>query len=286
MEYSTDILSLLQSLELQRVAGLKKFALIALFALFVLFINILFFIKFRSNFVPSLLFGFIILVGSYYILNTKYKTNIQNILIPKLISKIDPDARYEKENSVDIDSLNGLKFFSHKIEKADSSGKVFLKEAGKNVSFSFVTLESMKTDTEEGEHFTKRFDGLIIKLDLGENYTGIHLLGDGEKKAEFEAGDYLNPPHMGLKLVRNFTDYKLYSEDGVSRLNAKVVEKILSLREDIGKDLWAVFDKNSVFIFVDGLDDSFEVSLFQNLKLEDFVGQYVKLLKTLRVLIL
>ncbi len=283
MEYSTDILSLLQSLELQRVAELKKFGIIALF---VILVNILFFIKFRSNFVPSLLFGSIVLVGSYYLLNTKYKTNLQNTLIPKLIQKIDSDASYEKESSVDIDSLNGLKFFSHKIEKADSNGKVYLKKAGKKVSFSFVTLESMKIDTEEGEHFTKRFDGLIVKLDLGENYTQMHLLGDGEKRAEFEAGDYLNPSKMGLKLVGSFADYQLYSEDGVSRLNTKVVEKILSLRKDIGKDLWAAFDKNGVFIFVDGLDDSFEVSLFQNLKLEDFVGQYVKLLKTFKVLIL
>ncbi len=282
MEYSTDILSLLQSLELQRTAELKKFGIIALF---VILANILFFIKFRSNFVPSLLVGSIILMGSYYLLNTKYKNGVQNSLIPKLIQTMDSDARYEKESSIDINSLNGLKFFSHKIEKADSSGKVFLKDADKKASFSFVILESMKIDTEEGEHFTKRFDGLIIKLELGENYTKMHLLGDGEKRAEFEAGDYLNPPHMGLKLVGSFANYQLYSEDGVNRLDVSVVKKILGLREDIGKDFWAVFDKNSVYIFVDGLDDSFEVSLFQNLKLEDFIVEYVALLISIKKLL-
>ncbi len=279
MEYSTDILSLLQSLELQRVAGLKKFALITLF---VLFINILFFIKFRSNFVPSLLFGTIVLVGSYYALNTKYKTNIQNTLIPKLIQKIDPDAKYEKESSIDIDSLNGLKFFSHKIERSDSSGKVFLKKA----SLSFVTLESMKTDTEEGEHFTKRFDGLIIELKLGENYNQKYLLGKGEKRAEFEAGDYINPPHMGLKFVGSFSDdFSLYSEDGENRLKNDIEDELIEFKRDIKKDFWAIFEKDRVYLLVDDISSSFELSLFKNLKIESFVLEYVQLLKSIKKLI-
>ena len=282
MEYGTDILSLLQSFELQRVAWLKKFGLIALI---VVLLNILFFIKFRSNFLPSLLFGFIILVGSYYILNTKYKKQLQNALIPKLIEKVDPNFRWEKDKKIDIELLNRLKIFSHKIETITSDGEVILQDAGKKVNLSFVILESMKIDTEEGEHFTKRFDGLIIELKLGKNYNQKYLLGEGEKRAEFEAGDYINPPYMGLKFVGSFGDFSLYSEDGESRLEDTIVQKLIEFKKENKKDFWAIFEKDRVYILVDDMHNTLEFSLFQTLETQNFILEYVKLLKNVKKLI-
>lgn len=285
MEYSTDILSLLQSLELQRAAELKKFGLIALF---VLFVNILFFIKFRSNFLPSLLFGFIVLTGSYYVLNTKYKIQVQNTLIPKLIQKIDTDFSYHKDRDIDINLINRLKFFSHTIENKESDGTVSVDVGKRKASFSFVTLESAKTDTEEGRHYTKRFEGLFVELDLASSYDQIYLISPNSNKTpQFEAGDYINPPHMGLELVGALSDdMRLYSKDGKNLLKNDVVKRVLKFKENLKKDIWVIFEKDRAYILVEGISNRFEISLFSSLKTQNFVGQYIKLLKTIKELLL
>jgi len=74
MNYTQDILNLINDLELLRVAELKKFGSIALVLAFIAFI---FFIKFRSNFLPVLGLIFFILAGSYYYLNNNYKTKVE-----------------------------------------------------------------------------------------------------------------------------------------------------------------------------------------------------------------
>ncbi len=284
MEYSTDILNLLQSLELQRTQELKKFGMIAVF---VLIINILFFINFRSNFLLSLAGGFLVLVGSYYVINNNYKAQVENTLIPKLIQKIDSNFSYTKDAKVDLDLINSFKFFAHKIEKGQSSGNISTKVDKKNADFSFVNLESMRVDTENGEHFTKRFEGLFLTFDDDSSYDQNYLIAPRKKEIPtFEAGDYLNPPNMGLKLVGSLSDdMVLYSQNAQSRLNDEIVQKVLNFGRDLKRQSWIIFDKNRVYIFVEDMSGGFEVSLFLSLMDQNFVGEYVKLTKAVKELL-
>ncbi len=284
MEYSTDILNLLQSLELQRTQELKKFGMIAVF---VLIINILFFINFRSNFLLSLAGGFLVLVGSYYVINNNYKAQVENTLIPKLIQKIDSNFSYTKDAKVDLDLINSFKFFAHKIEKGQSSGNISTKVDKKNADFSFVNLESMRVDTENGEHFTKRFEGLFLTFDDDNSYDQNYLIAPRKKEIPtFEAGDYLNPPNMGLKLVGSLSDdMVLYSQNAQSRLNDEIVQKVLNFGRDLKRQSWIIFDKNRVYIFVEDMSGGFEVSLFLSLMDQNFVGEYVKLTKAVKELL-
>ena len=284
MEYGTDILNLLQSLELQRTQELKKFGMIVIF---VLIVNILFFINFRSNFLLSLAGGFLVLVGSYYVINNSYKAQVQNTLIPKLIKKIDPNFTYSKDDKVDLDLINSFKFFAHKIEKGQSSGSIGIKTGKKSADFSFVTLESMRVDTEGTEHFTKRFEGLFLTLDDEGSYDQNYLIAPRKKETPtFEAGDYLNPPEMGLKLVGSIADGKvLYSQNAQSRLNSEIVQKVLNFCKDLKRESWIIFDKNIVYIFVENISGGFEASLFLSLMDQNFIGEYVRLTKAVKELL-
>lgn len=284
MEYSQDILSLLQSLELQRVAALEKFALIALF---IFLINFVSFFKFNLNFLPVLGLSFFVLVGSFYMLNTKYQTTVERDLIPKLVKGIDPNFSYIRDKHIDLEDINSLKYFSHNIDNIDSDGTIQVDLNGKSAALSFVILESINVDTEEGEHETKRFDGAIILLDLATSYDQKYLLNAEKSKiVDFEAGDYINHEKMGLKPVKVLDDnFMLYSENGNSLLDESLIKKVLEFRANLKADSWVVFSGNHGYIFVDGIKGGFEFSLLKSLKEQYFVGNYTHLLKRVKSLI-
>ena len=277
MENTQEILSVLNTLELQRVAELKKFGIIALV---VLFVNLLFFIKFRSNFLPSLGLGFIVLVGSYYFINTKYKNQVQTSLIPKMLKEVDSDYKYNSNIKINLNKLNDLKFFSHKLDESQSEARVSLMSNNQTLNFWFLTLESAKIDGDEGRHGTKRFEGLFVELELSNGVNQKYLIGQKtERTPVFEAGDYLNPPHMGLKLVGTLSDdWLLYSENGTSNLRNDFLEKLKLFKEKLKVPMWVIFDKNRVYILSQSVKGNFEISLFSSLKNDSFVKNYVELL--------
>ncbi len=284
MEYSTEILSLLQSLELQRVATLEKFAMVAIF---VFLINFLFFFKFNSNFLPILGLSFFVLVGSYYMLNTKYKTAVERDLLPKLVKGIDSDFNYLSDEHISLEDINSLKYFSHEIENLDSDGTIKVEKNEKSAGLSFITLESINVDTEEGEHETLRFDGAIVAVYFPNSFDQKYLLSSKNSKTpQFEAGDYLNPQKMGLKAVNAMAeDLILYSENGNSLLDNALIKKVLDFSADLKTKSWAIFSGNNVYIFVEGIKGGFDISLFKNLKEQYFVANYTHLLKRVKGLV-
>lgn len=284
MEYSTEILSLMQSLELQRVAFLEKFAIIALI---VFLINFLFFFKFNSNFLPVLGLSFFALIGSYFFLNTKYKTAVESDLLPKLVKVIDSDFNYLSHEHINLEDINSLKYFSHKIENIMSDGTIKVEKNNKSAGLSFVTLESVNIDTEEGEEEINRFDGAVVVLNLLSSFDQKYLLSaKNSKTPEFEAGDYLNPQKMGLKAVKAVDEnFILYSQSGKSSIDSDIIKKVLVFREDLKTDNWAIFSGNQVYIFVEGIKGGFDISLFKNLKEQYFVANYTHLLKRVKGLI-
>lgn len=282
--FNNEILSLLQSLELQRVATLEKFAIIAIF---IFFINFLFFFKFNSNFLPVLGISFFLLIGSYYVFNTKYKTAVERDLLPKLVKAVDSDFDYLSDEHLKLEDINSLKYFSHKIENIESDGTIKVEKNSKSAGLSFVTLESVKIDTEEGEHKTTRFDGAVVALDLPSSFDQKYLLSAKKSQTpEFEAGDYLNPEKMGLKAVKPINEvFVLYSEDGNSVLDESLIKKVLNFKADLKTKIWAIFNKNRLYIFVEGIKGGFDISLFKNLKEHYFVANYTHLLKRVKGLI-
>ena len=279
MNYTQDILNLINELELLRVAELKKFGSIALVLAFIAFI---FFIKFRSNFLPFLGLGFFILVGSYYYLNNNYKTKVEHALMPKLISLVDKDFIYKDNSKVDLELINSFKLFSHKIENADSNSVVIIEKDGKSAQISSVVLESVKVDTEEGEHESERFDGAFVVLDLKKSFDQRYLLSPKDSLIEFEAGDELNPLYMGLKPTGiSFGKISLYSQNHKSSLDRALLEKLISL----SSDLKAVFDKDKIYLFVKGVGSKFDVSLFSSLKEQNFFDEYVKFLNLIKTIL-
>jgi hypothetical protein len=280
MEYSQELLTLIQSLELQRVAELKKFGAIAFI---VLIINLIFFMKFRSNFLISLGLGFFVLVGSYYAINSTYKDKVQTLLLPKMINSIDPDFKYEKKSSITKETINSWKLFSHEIDELYNSGTV----SSDGISFSFIALESSNTDTEEGRHESRRFDGVIVYKDL-KNAVDQSYLISAKKVAttEFEAGDFINASHMGLKKVKDLSDTRvLYSQSGTSTLDDDMIKKIELFTQGIKRENFVVFKATNLYILVDGINENYSISLIHSLESQGIIQGYVGLIKEVQKLL-
>lgn len=284
MEYSTEILSLIQSLEVQRIATLEKFAMIAIV---IFLINFLFFFKFNSNFLPVLGLSFFALIGSYFFLNTKYKTAVESDLLPKLVKAIDSDFNYLSDEHIKLADINSLKCFSHEIKNLDSDGTIKIEKNSKSAGLSFVTLESVNVDTEEGEHETNRFDGAVVVLNFENSFDQKYLLKAKKSKTpQFEAGDYLTTKNMGLKPVNAVSmELMLYSQSGNSSLDAEIVKKVLEFSADLKSASWAIFTGNRVYIFMEDIKGGFDISLFKNLKKQYFIANYTHLLKRVKGLI-
>jgi hypothetical protein len=280
MNYTQGILNLIQELELLRVAELKKFGSIALVFAFIAFI---FFIKFRSNFLPLLGLGFFIIVGSYYYLNNNYKTKVENTLMPKLIALVDKDFVYNKDGKVDLELINSFKLFSHEIKNENSNSVVSIEKDGKSAKISSIVLESVRMDTEEGEHETKRFDGAFVILDLKKSFDQKYLLSPKDKGVDFEAGDDLNSGHMGLKPTAITVDkLLLFSEDGKSSLDNSIIDELSKTASNIK----AVFDKDKIYLFADGVGSSYNISLFSTLKEQNFFDKYALFLRSVKELLI
>ncbi len=273
MEYSGELLSLLQSLELQRINELKKIAFI--FSIIIL-IGILFFIKFRSNFLIFLVLGFVILLGNYYILNENYKDRVKTVLLPNIIDNIDPDFSYRKATILNKKTINNWKLFSHQIDELYQNGSI----SSSLVSFSFMKLESANIDTEEGRHESKRFDGVIVKIDLKNGVDQSYLISTKNRATpEFEGGDFLNSAHMGLKLSKDLSEKRaLYSEDGICSISDEILEKIEKFTVAIQKDNFVVFDKNTLYILVDGISENYTISLMSSIKSQGIIKSYATMI--------
>ncbi len=284
MEYGTDILNLLESLELQRIEELKKFSIIAVF---ILIVNILFFIKFRSAFFITLVAGILVLAGSYYLINSSYKSRVENTLIPKLIQKIDSDFSYKRDEKIDLNLINSFKFFSHKIDKEIGSGVFVLNSQGRYLKIWLTKFQSIKIDTEEGEHPTDRFNGAYLVLDMPYSVDQRYLLTKDRYKIDiFEAGDYLNRANMELTLVGTLDgDWSLFSEDGDSNLRDDIFNKLRLFSQGVDRELSAIFSKDKLYIFIDNMDIELNISIFNPIFNSSFVRGYNRLFKEAKELI-
>ncbi len=279
MEYSQEILSLIQNLELQRLAEVRKFVTIGaiIFAL-----AFLFFIKFRSLLLPFLMLSFFVLAGSFYYLNNNFKKSVESTLLPKLIKAIDKDFDYSPNASIDKSQINEFKYFSHNIDDMQSSGTISIKDA----KLSFINLNSVKVDTEEGEHESKRFDGAVLVVDNIKNDQTYLLVKNDNQNSKFEAGDVLNPKNMGLKHVKTLQNgYELFSNDGSSTLSDEMVAKVDEFTRDLELPSFAIFSKDKLYVFVDGMRGGFDMMLFRSLKESYFIGNYSELLKRVKKVI-
>jgi hypothetical protein len=279
MNYTPELLSLFQFLELERIAELKKFGSIAIVVIaIVLFV----FLKFRSNLLISLAFGFIILVVSHYIVTTNYTKKIQSVLMPKIIKSIDSDFKYLKDSSIELNTINSWKLFSHELDASYSSGSV----VSKDVSFSFLELESSTIDTEEGRHERKRFDGIIIELKDQKPFDQRYLISAKKIATDsFEAGDFINKSHMGLKLVQELpNDLALFSQDGKSMIDNSLLEKLQKFQNNIKKEIVAICENSKVYILVDGINDNYTASLFKPLQKQGIVQGYAMLIGDIKEL--
>jgi hypothetical protein len=279
MQYSQEILSLIQNLELQRLAEVRKFGSIALVVVALAF---LIFFKFRSSFLPYLLVGFIVLIGSFYMLNSNYMKSVKSSLLPKLVKAIDKDFDYSPDVSIDVSRVNDLKYFSHNIGDIESSGTISIEDA----KLSFVKLNSVKVDTEEGEHESLKFDGAVLVVDGVKSDQNYLIVKNSNQNREFEAGDNLNVKNMDLKPVKALKDgFKLLSADGKSTLNEDMIEKVIEFTHDLEMQSFAIFSKDKLYIFVDGMQGGFDMSLFKSLKESYFIGNYSELLKRVKKVI-
>ncbi|MCH9814555.1 MAG: hypothetical protein K0U47_11515 [Epsilonproteobacteria bacterium] len=284
MEYTQDIVALIHTLELQRASELKRFGFITLF---IVLVNIFFFFKFRTNFLLTVGLGVIVLIVSFYLINNRYTNEVNHTLLPQLVKHADIDLIYDADYQVDVEILNHIKLFSHKIENRESSGAIKYQLDEKSISCAFVTLESVKIDTEEGEHFTKRFEGLLLEVDFALSFDQTYLISSQNGKlSQFEAGEYLNPSHMGLEVVSILKDdWTLYSKDAQNHLPSVLLEKLIVLKERLGREVWVVFESNRAYVLIDGITKQYNISLFHTMKGENFIDRYLLLFNAIKGLI-
>jgi len=279
MQYSQEILSLIQNLEFQRLAEVRKFAAVGAV---VVALTFLFFIKFRSLLLPFLIVSFFVLAGSFYFLNTNFKKSVESSLLPMLVKAIDKDFEYSSKSSVNSSELNELKYFSHQIENIDSSGTISIEDA----KLSFINLNSIKVDTEEGEHPTSRFEGAVLVVDGVKSDQTYLIVKNSNQNREFEAGEYVNTKNMGLKPAMALKDgYKLLSNDGNSTLSQELIDKVINFTAGLELQSFAILTNGKFYIFVDGMKGGFDISIFKNLKESYFIGNYSELLKRVKKVI-
>lgn len=282
--YSNDLLRIIDQLELLRIDSLKSFGFIVVA---VVLINLFFYFKVRGNFIFTFGLGLAVLLGAYYQYNEKYRKEVQAMLMPKLAYQIDPSLMYNPNQQVDIYLINRLRFFSHTIRNQMDEGSLTYRAKNGNSAVVFpVKLESVKTDINEGKHYTPRFEGSFITLDLNRQYGQTYLIGPKLNRTPLlEAGDSLTPPHMGLREVMQIDrDWMLYSPDGTVRLSEKLLTALKSFKQSVNDNAYVIFEGNHLYILLESRYKGVEISIFRSLKSSTFLDDKAALIEEIKAL--
>jgi hypothetical protein len=190
---SGELLTLIDG---QRAIYLKNF--LTIFSISIVALTLLYY-QAKHIFPYALSIALFLNLGSFMFFNNKYKTFVQEKLIPSIEKEY--KGRYHKQNYLNLDTINSFNIFSHDANSLKSEGYIKNDES----ITEFLTISFVKKDTEENEIENTLFSGKVVitTKDLPEPKC--------QKDEYFEAGEKLKSANKRCKIHHDGKFYYFYS---------------------------------------------------------------------------
>lgn len=207
--------------------------------------------------------GFILYSCKAGSLAKTYRAAYKAAVVPELLGRIDGSLRHDSERGIDAATFVATELFAEAPDRYSSEdliegtfGKTFLRLAEVNAEKRQTTTDS-KGNTRTT--YTKIFRGILFIADFNKHFQGRtfvfpdvaeNLLG-GFGRFFQKLGGRVETDLIRLEDPAFESAFAVYATDGIEArylLSASLMQRLLALREQFGRELRVAFKESSIVI--------------------------------------
>jgi len=274
--YNTDLLPVLQELELERreIKNTLIYPTVGLGSVALLLIVF----AYQAG-IQTLVLTAVTGTGVWVWFKTKasreYRAKFKTQVIGKILRYIDPEFRYSPYGRMDRNEFIGTGIFNRTPDRFHGEDLISGKDDQTAFSFSEVTAQYYVRDSKGRRHLRNLFKGLMFKADfhkdfksrtvilpdVGEKYLGV--IGKAFQKLNFTRSGITE-----MESVEFEKEFVVYSNDSLEAryiLSPSFMEKLLACKERLDLDISLSFYKSNIYIAIPVTKDFFEPGLFKTI---------------------
>ena len=285
--YKNNMIPSLIPLEKERKIIVRKFFsyLTITIASSILFVGLLLFLfSIEKGIIYSIISVLFIInlftIGiTYETISRRYKKKFNVDIIQKLIHFIDPTLTYEKYKSINLYSFEESNIFLKHVDEHEGSDLIYGKIGETKIEFSnlHTQYESKIKSRDGGTETTLNtiFSGIFFVADFNKNFiTSLVILPDRVEKrfgklwgSRIQSWNKKRGKLIKLENPEFEKYFVVYGEDQIESryiLSPDLMERIVSFRKKIKKNIYLSFVNNKVFIAI-STQNLFAARIFLNL---------------------
>lgn len=224
-----------------------------------------------------------------------FALNYKEVLLPELLTYQGVQATYNGDGYVpQLDFLASGFYEPQKINKYIGSDLIEVKEGETNSKFSQLEVHEYRQSGSKSE-IVEIFKGLFYVSDFNKNMEGHTLVVPDVATEIFgrNLGERLNKlgqiAYKDVKLEQlentEFEEYfSVFSSDPIEAryiLSPKLVESIMSLRKELGRDYSLAFKKGEMYLMIESGKDLLGPNLFNSLDNQERAAEINTFLSTI-----
>jgi len=268
--YYTELIHLIEPLEVERKKVLKKIIVISVCILPIGILGAILTRHFALLIISCVLIGFI-----YYMVTRDYASEFKNKIIKSIVRFIDKNLNYSKKDFIEQYHFTGSKIFQKRPDKYHGddfvSGKIGLTQ----VSFSEIHAQYITRDSRGRRQNHTIFKGLFFVADFNKHFKGATVvLPDVAEKLFGHLGTMLQSMNKFRGQLIKLEDpefekmFAVYGDDQIEAryiLSTSLVQRITEFKKKTKRIIHMSFVGSKIYVAISYAKDLFEPKVFSTL---------------------
>ena len=268
--YRTILLPELRVLEEERKKSLNK---IIISALIVIPLSAFLTYIFKHPF--PIILGIMGMFGANWLFTREYVSNFKTGIIEKIITCVDENLKYSKNNYISQSTFTKSKIFKHGVDRYRGDDYVRGRLGQTEAEFSEIHAQYVTRDSKGNRHYHTIFKGLFFVADFNKEFKGTTIvLPDVAEKMLSGLGTMFQSWNKGRGQLVKLEDpefekmFVVYGEDQVEAryiLSTSLMRRITDFKKKTKRQIHLSFIGSHIFIAISYRRDLFEPRIFRTL---------------------
>jgi len=268
--YKTTLLPELRVLEEERKKSLNKIILSTI--IIVPFAALLTYIF--KHYFPAIL-GIMGIVGVSWLFTREYVSNFKAGIIEKIVTCVDENLKYSKNNYIPQSMFTNSKIFRHGIDRYRGDDYVIGKLGQTRVEFSEIHAQYVTRDNKGNRYYHTIFKGLFFVADFNKEFKGATIvLPDVAEKMFGGLGVIFQSWNKGRGQLVKLEDpefekmFVVYGDDQIEAryiLSTSLMKRITDFKKKTKRQIHLSFIRSHIFVAISYQRDLFEPRIFRTL---------------------
>jgi hypothetical protein len=290
--YDTELRAVLEPLEIERKASLKKVGIAAV-VLGVLVSGIVVFVMSMGAGAFAIIvavIGGLLMAGAWYLFTKDFKSNFKNTVIRKVIQYVSPDLQYAPHGKISSGEFQSSTLFKNRIDRY--KGEDFVEGIIDKTQIRFSELHAeYKTTSTDSKGNTRTswhtiFKGLFFVADFNKHFEGrTVVLPDSAEKLFGRLGQKFQSMNMSRDDLVKLEDpefekeFVVYATDQVEAryiLSPALMRRILEFKRRLKVPVHIGFVNSNLYMALSIKKNMFEPRIMRSILDFEMVREYLE----------